>query len=275
VLCTGQVAADGTVECPWTPTSTGTVQVTAHYAGDATTSASDSASATTITVVEAPDTEAPAAPTGITVAPQPATVGQTVTVSGQAETGSEVSVKVGGEDACEGSATGGTFTCEFIAKEGMDGQQVTVTATDAADNTSDTGNGGTLQVDPAVVDPTEPTITVTPAQPVAGQKVEIEVTGDAGEEVVIISGDREICRVTLDEDGNATCEWTPAAEGQTVLKVTVGDQTVEKTVTVRPASGGGGDPNGSGSLDSGSLGSLVGGTGGTSGSLGSLSSLGG
>ncbi|MCD2263900.1 Ig-like domain repeat protein [Dietzia aurantiaca] len=275
VLCAGQVAADGTVECPWTPTATGTVQVTAHYAGDNTTGASDSASATTITVVEAPDTEAPAAPTGITVSPQPATARQTVTVTGSAEADSTVSVMVDGVEMCEAIATDGTFECSFVATEGMDGQQVTVTATDAADNTSDAGNGGTLQVDPVVVDPTEPTITVTPAQPVAGQEVEIEVTGDAGEEVVIISGDREICRVTLDEDGNATCEWTPAAEGQTVLKVTVGDQTVEKTVTVRPAGGGGGDDNGSGSLDSGSLGSLVGGTGGTSGSLGSLSSLGG
>ncbi|GAA3515195.1 hypothetical protein GCM10022294_26760 [Dietzia aurantiaca] len=275
VLCTSQVAADGTVVCPWTPSASGTVQVTAHYLGDATTNASDSASATTITVVEAPDTEAPAAPTGITVSPQPVTVGETVTVTGSAEAGSTVSVMVDGVEVCQATATGGTFECSFVATEGMDGRQVTVTATDAADNTSDAGNGGTLQVDPAVVDPTEPTITVTPAQPVAGQKVEIEITGDAGEEVVIISGDREICRVTLDEDGTATCEWTPAAEGQTVLKATVGDQTVEKTVTVRPAGGGGGDDNGSGSLDSGSLGSLVGGTGGTSGSLGSLSSLGG
>ncbi|MGX1770421.1 hypothetical protein ACWIE7_19330, partial [Dietzia sp. NPDC055343] len=179
-------------------------------------------------------------------------------------------------EMCEATATGGTFECSFVAAKGMDGQQVTVTATDAAGNTSVAGDGGTLLVQPEAVDPTEPTITVTPAQPVAGQKVEIEVTGDAGDEVVIVSGSKEICRVMLDQDGTATCEWTPAAEGQTVLKATVGGQTVEKTITVRPADGGsGGDDNGSGSLDSGSLGSLVGGTGGTSGSLGSLSSLGG
>lgn len=276
VLCTGQVGADGSVDCPWTPTTAGTVTVTAHYLGSDTTAASDSEGGTTITVADAPDTEAPAVPAGVTVLPQPVTVGEQVTVSGSAEAGSTVTVTVGGDEVCSVTATGGTFTCSFDATEAMDGKPVAVTATDAADNTSDAGNGGTLQVDPAVVNPTEPTITVTPAQPVAGQKVEIEVTGDAGEEVVIISGDREICRVTLDEDGNATCEWTPAAAGQTVLKVTVGDQTVEKTVTVRPADGGsGGDDNGSGSLDSGSLGSLVGGTGGTSGSLGSLSSLGG
>lgn len=274
VLCTGQVGADGSVDCPWTPTTAGTVAVTAHYLGSDTTAASDSVGGTTITVADAPDTEAPAVPAGVTVSPKPVTVGEKVTVSGSAEAGSTVTVTVGGDEVCSVTATGGTFTCSFDATEAMDGKPVAVTATDAAGNTSAAADGGSLDVQPETVDPTEPTITVTPAQPVAGQEVEIEVTGDAGEEVVIISGDREICRGTLDEDGNATCEWTPAAEGQTVLKVIVGDQTVEKTVTVRPADGGGGDDNGSGSLDSGSLGSLIGGTGGTSGSLGSLSSFG-
>src|SRR5699024_4708138 len=130
-------------------------------------------------------------------------------------------------------------------------------------------------------DPTEPTITVTPAQPVAGQEVGIEVTGDAGEELVITDGTTEICRVTLGQDGTATCQWTPAEDGQVTLTVTVGEQTVEKTVTVRPAddndddddNGDGDGGAGSGSLDSGSLGSLTGGAGGngSSGSLGSLS----
>ena len=286
VLCTGQVGADGSVDCPWTPTTAGTVTVTAHYLGSDTTTASTSEGETTITVAEAPDTEAPDAPTGITVAPQPVTVGDQVTVTGSAEADSTVSVMVDGDEVCQVTATDGTFECSFVVTEEMDGQQVTVTATDAADNTSDVGNGGTLQVEPVVVDPTEPTIAVTPAQPVAGQEVEIEVTGDAGEELVIVSGGTEICRVTIGQDGTATCEWTPAEDGQVVLTVTVGDQTVEKTVTVRPADdndddddGDGDDSDGgsgSGSLDSGSLGSLTGGAGGTgsSGSLGSLSSFG-
>lgn len=274
-LCSARLTDDDAATCDWTPTEAGTVNVTAYYAGDATTHHSQSPSATAIAVAEAPDTEAPAAPTRVTVSPQPATAGLTITVTGSAEADSTVSVMVDGVEVCEVTATDGTFTCTFTATEEMDGQQVTVTATDEAGNTSTVADGGALEVQPEAVDPTEPTITLTPAQPVVGEKVKIEVTGDAGEEVVIVSGDREICRVTLDEDGTATCEWTPAAEGQTVLKVTVGDQTVEKTVTVRPADGGGGDDNGSGSLDSGSLGSLVGGTGGTSGSLGSLSSLGG
>ena len=284
VLCTGQVGADGSVDCPWTPTTAGTVTVTAHYLGSDTTAASTSEGETTITVAEAPDTEAPDAPTGITVAPQPVTVGDQVTVTGSAEADSTVSVMVDGVEVCQTTATGGTFECGFAATEGMDGQQVTVTATDAAGNTSDAADGGTLQVEPAVVDPTEPTITVTPAQPVAGQEVGIEVTGDAGEELVITDGTTEICRVTLGQDGTATCQWTPAEDGQVTLTVTVGEQTVEKTVTVRPAddndddddNGDGDGGAGSGSLDSGSLGSLTGGAGGngSSGSLGSLSSFG-
>ena len=192
---------------------------------------------------------------------------------------------VDGVEVCTATATGGAFSCEFVATEEMDGQQVTVTATDAADNTSEAGSGGTLQVQPEAVDPTEPTITVNPAQPVAGETVEIEVTGDAGEEVVITDGDREICRATLGQDGTATCEWTPDVAGQVTLTVTVGDQTVEKTVTVRPADDDGNDGDddddnddgsGNGSIDMGSLGSLTGGAGGTgsSGSLGSLGSLG-
>lgn len=270
-LCTGALPAGGTVSCDWTPTAPGPVSVTAHYLGDASTAASNSATGTAVTVAPAPDTEAPAAPTGITIQPQPATAGQTVTVTGTAEAGSTVSVMVDGTKVCDATATGGTFSCSFQVTEQMDGKSVTATATDAANNTSGAADGGTLRVDPAAVEPTVPTITVTPAQPVAGEKVQIEVTGDAGEVVVVTNGDAEICRVTLGQDGTATCEWTPNAAGQVTLKVTAGDQTVEETVTVRPADDGGDDDDDAGM---GSLGSLFGGAGGT-GSSGSLSSLGG
>lgn len=271
-LCTDTLAADGTVSCQWTPTAPGPVTVTAHYLGDASTAASDSENGTSITVAPAPDTEAPAAPTGISVQPQPATAGQSVTVTGTAEAGSSVSVMVDGAEVCDATATGGAFSCSFPVTEQMDGQSVTATATDAANNTSGFADGGTLRVDPVAVDPTVPTITVTPAQPVAGEKVQIELTGDAGEVVVVTNGDTEICRVALGQDGTAICEWTPDAGGQVTLKVTAGDQTVEKTVTVRPADDGGDVDDDDAEM--GSLGSLFGGTGGT-GSSGSLSSLGG
>lgn len=147
VLCTGQVAADGPVACDWTLAAAGDVSVIAHYLGDDTAGASQSTTATVVTVAEAPDTEAPAAPTGVTVLPRPVTVGEQVTLSGSAEAGSTVTVKVGGDEVCSVTATGGTFTCSFDATEAMDGKPVAVTATDAARNTSAAADGGSLQVE--------------------------------------------------------------------------------------------------------------------------------
>src|SRR5690606_32459966 len=149
----------------WTPTAAGTVDVTAHYLGNDVTGASNSANGTAISVAAAPDTEAPAAPTEISIAPQPVTAGQSVTVTGSAEADSTVSVMVDGVEVCETTATGGKFSCSFTAGEEMNGEKVTVTATDAANNTSVVAEVGELQVQPEAVDPTAPTITVTPAQP--------------------------------------------------------------------------------------------------------------
>lgn len=190
-----------------------------------------------------------------------------MTVAGDAEDGSTVRVMVGGQQVCETPATGGAFTCEFTATEEMDGQPITVTATDAAGNTSYEASSGTMQVD-GVVDPAKPTITLKPAEPVAGEPVQIEVTGDEGDEVVVKLGTTEVCRTIVGADGTATCEWKPAAEGEVTLRATVGDQTVEKTVTVRPADSDD-DNAGSGSLDMGSLQTIIGGSSGSSGSLGS------
>ncbi|RBA39793.1 hypothetical protein DQ226_02585 [Dietzia maris] len=235
VLCTGQVAADGSVACDWIPAAAGAVSVIAHYLGDDTTGASQSSTATTVTVAEAPDTEAPATPAGVTVLPQPVTVGEKVTVSGTAEAGSSVKVTVGGDEVCSVTATGGTFTCSFDATETMDGKPVAVTATDAAGNTSEAADGGTLQVDAEVVDPVAPTVTLTPAQPVAGQMVALALTGEPGAEVVVTAGADQVCSITLGQDGKGTCEWTPAADGQVPLTVTAGEQLVTQTVTVAEA----------------------------------------
>lgn len=267
VLCTGPLTAAGTAGCDWTPQAVGTVNAIAHYPGDTATAASQSATATTIAVSAAPDTEAPAAPTGIVVAPQPVTAGQRVTVTGVAEAGSTVKVMVDGQQVCQAQVVGGAFTCEFAATSAMDGQSLTVTATDAAGNASGPADGGVLKVD-EVVDPTEPTVTLTPAQPVVGTPVTIAITGDAGEEVVILAGTTEVCRTTIGGTGTGTCQWTPGAEGAVMLQITVGDQTVEKTVTVRPADDDGTD-GGSGSLDMGSLTSILGSASGSLGSLGS------
>lgn len=95
----------------------------------------------------------PDAPTGISLAPQPVTVGDEVTVSGSAESGTTVSVMVDGVQVCSDEATDGALSCDFVATEEMDGQPVTVTATDADGTTSEAADGGTLDVQPEIVDP--------------------------------------------------------------------------------------------------------------------------
>ena len=275
VLCTGQVKADGSVSCEWEPSAAGAVSVTAHYPGDDATAASVSETATTVKVAEPKDTTAPVAPSSIEVAPQPVAHDGTVTVSGEAEAGSTVSVMVSGDEVCSATATeAGTFSCSFTADEDQDGKPVTVTATDDANNTSDATNAGPLEVDPAAVDPEDPTITLDPAQPVVDEPAEIIVTGEEGEQVVVRLGEVVVCETTIGADGTATCEWTPDAEGNALLEIIVGNRTINETVTVRPADTDDDDDDADGSLDLGSLQNLIGGSGGSSGSLGSLRSLG-
>ncbi|OFS15333.1 hypothetical protein HMPREF3086_12935 [Dietzia sp. HMSC21D01] len=227
---------------------------------------------TTVTVTEAADTTPPAAPEDIRVQPQPAVDGDTVTVSGTAEPGSTVSVTVGGEEVCSATADAvtGAFSCTFTADESQDGEAVAVTATDEAGNTSPAADGGTIVVESAPV-VTDPSVTITPNPPVAGEATEIEVKGEDGEEVVITIGDVEVCRVTI-VDGSAVWEWTPGEPGEVEIEIVVGDNAqIIETVTVRPADTDGG----TGSLDPGSLGSSFGSSTGSNGSSGSLGSLGG
>ncbi|MCT2107642.1 Ig-like domain repeat protein, partial [Dietzia cinnamea] len=226
---------------------------------------------TTVTVTEAADTTPPAAPEDIRVQPQPAVDGDTVTVSGTAEPGSTVSVTVGGEEVCSATADAvtGAFSCTFTADESQDGEAVAVTATDEAGNTSPAADGGTIVVESAPV-VTDPSVTITPNPPVAGEATEIEVKGEDGEEVVITIGDVEVCRVTI-VDGSAVWEWTPGEPGEVEIEIVVGDNAqIIETVTVRPADTDGG----TGSLDPGSLGSSFGSSTGSNGSSGSLGSLG-
>ena len=265
-------ATTGEFECSLGTLPAGTHTLTAV----ATLNGQDSAPATTtVTVTETADTTPPAAPEDVEVQPQPAVDGDTVTVSGTAEPGSTVSVTVGGDEVCSATADAvtGAFSCTFTADEEQDGEAVAVTATDEAGNTSPAADGGTIVVDPAPV-VTDPSVTITPNPPVAGEVTEIEVEGEDGEEVVVTIGDVEVCRVTI-VNGTATCEWTPGAPGEVDIEIVVGDNApIVETVTVRPAESGGG----TGSLDAGSLGSSFGsslGSSGSSGSLGSLGSLGG
>ena len=237
-------------------------------ATDAAGNTSPAGSGGTLQVNDALDTTAPDAPSNIVVDPQPVDHGESVMVSGQAEAGSEVSVKVDGTEVCTATATAeGTFECSFPANEGQNGKSVTVTATDAAGNTSPTGSGGTLQVNDAPV-PTDPSVTITPNPPVAGEETEIEVIGDEGDEVVVIIDDEEVCRETIGADGTATCTWTPGEPGETEIEIVVGENDpIVVTVDVQPA-------DDTGTIPGGSLGGLLGGSLGGDNGSGSLGSLG-
>ena len=327
----------GSVTFPdWVSTATGNYEFTAQYTGSTNVAGSTSNSVSVLVQ----DTTAPDAPSNIVVDPQPVDHGESVMVSGQAEAGSEVSVKVDGTEVCTATATAeGTFECSFPANEGQNGKSVTVTATDAAGNTSPAGSGGTLQVNDALdttapdapsgiqvspqpvdhgatvmvtgdaeagsevsvkVDgtevctatatdaagntsptgsggtlqvndapvPTDPSVTITPNPPVAGEETEIEVIGDEGDEVVVIIDDEEVCRETIGADGTATCTWTPGEPGETEIEIVVGENDpIVVTVDVQPA-------DDTGTIPGGSLGGLLGGSLGGDNGSGSLGSLG-
>ena len=86
-----------------------------------------------------------------------------------------------------------------------------VSVSDEAGNTSTAAGGRALEVQPEALDPTEPTITLTPAQPVAGEKVEIPYTISGGsgnysivEEVFYFNSDRsEVMNDTIKKNGKA------------------------------------------------------------------------
>ncbi|MBB0967938.1 Ig-like domain repeat protein, partial [Dietzia aerolata] len=111
VLCTAQVGADGTASCEWTPEQVSDVAVTAHYAGNETTSASQSGTATTVSVAQGDV----AAPSGLTISPATPTAADILTVSGTAPAGSEVTVFLFTNNSeCTATAdASGAFQCEL------------------------------------------------------------------------------------------------------------------------------------------------------------------
>ncbi len=284
VLCSGAVASDGSVSCSWTPASTDTVAVTAHYPGDDATLASVSPVATSVTPLDA-------VPGGLTVssmAPNPADDGATVTVSGTVgDNTTGVSLTVGGAvpAGLDCQVSGSSFTCTFPAAESQNGKSVVVTPLNGTQEGT-SADAGVLTVN-AQPQPGEPVITISPESPSAGDTVTVTVTvpdGTEGAEVTVtatVDGETtDVCTTTLSGNGTATCTWTPGAEGEYTLTATAGSggEAVTGTKHVN-VSAGGEKPGGCGSLGSldilGSLGSCGGDdSGGSTGSLGSLAFVG-
>lgn len=195
-----------------------------HLVANATDAAGNTSGNSAIT---APDTTAPDAPTGVTVA------GDGGSVSGHAEAGSTVTVKdSNGNQIGTGQAdSGGNFTVSITPSK-MNGETVKVTATDSSNNESQP----TSAVAPDITAPRTPIITaVTDDQPMYqgpldngdvtnDSKPKLEGTAEAGSQVKIYDNGTLLTTVVADINGN--WNYTPASalsEGAHIFTVTSTD----------------------------------------------------
>ncbi|MRF57961.1 BapA/Bap/LapF family large adhesin [Citrobacter portucalensis] len=195
-----------------------------HLVANATDAAGNTSGNSAIT---APDTTAPDAPTGVTVA------GDGGSVSGHAEAGSTVTVKdSNGIQIGTGQAdSGGNFTVSITPSK-MNGETVKVTATDSSNNESQP----TSAVAPDITAPGTPIITaVTDDQPMYqgplnngdvtnDSKPKLEGTVEAGSQVKIYDNGTLLTTVVADINGN--WNYTPVSalsEGAHIFTVTSTD----------------------------------------------------
>ncbi|WP_234096596.1 BapA/Bap/LapF family large adhesin [Citrobacter portucalensis] len=195
-----------------------------HLVANATDAAGNTSGNSAIT---APDTTAPDAPTGVTVA------GDGGSVSGHAEAGSTVTVKdSNGNQIGTGQAdSGGNFTVSITPSK-MNGETVKVTATDSSNNESQP----TSAVAPDITAPGTPIITaVTDDQPMYqgplnngdvtnDSKPKLEGTAEAGSQVKIYDNGTLLTNVVADINGN--WNYTPVSalsEGAHIFTVTSTD----------------------------------------------------
>ncbi|MFL3496470.1 BapA/Bap/LapF family large adhesin [Citrobacter portucalensis] len=195
-----------------------------HLVANATDAAGNTSGNSAIT---APDTTAPDAPTGVTVA------GDGGSVSGHAEAGSTVTVKdSNGIQIGTGQAdSGGNFTVSITPSK-MNGETVKVTATDSSNNESQP----TSAVAPDITAPGTPIITaVTDDQPMYqgplnngdvtnDSKPKLEGTAEAGSQVKIYDNGTLLTTVVADINGN--WNYTPVSalsEGAHIFTVTSTD----------------------------------------------------
>ncbi|WP_213133516.1 BapA/Bap/LapF family large adhesin [Citrobacter sp. FP75] len=195
-----------------------------HLVANATDAAGNTSGNSTVT---APDTTAPDAPTGVTVA------GDGGSVSGHAEAGSTVTVKdSNGNQIGVGQAdSGGNFAVSITPSQ-KNGETVNVTATDSSSNESQP----TSALAPDITAPGTPIITtVTDDQPMYlgplnngdvtnDSKPKLEGTAEAGSQVKIY--DNGILLTTVAADTNGNWNYTPTSalsEGAHIFTVTATD----------------------------------------------------
>ncbi|POT27985.1 large repetitive protein [Citrobacter freundii] len=179
------------------------------------------------TPITAPDTTAPDAPTGVTVA------GDGGSVSGHAEAGSTVTVKdSNGNQIGTGQAdSGGNFTVSITPSK-MNGETVKVTATDSSNNESQP----TSALAPDITAPNQPVIIAVTddVDDITGpinnngltndDKPKIEGIAEPGSQVKIYDNGTLLTTVTADINGN--WNYTPVtalSQGAHVFTVTATD----------------------------------------------------
>ncbi|QGX91310.1 BapA prefix-like domain-containing protein [Tatumella sp. TA1] len=202
-LGSATVAADGTFKATLDPAQTNgqTLSVTA------TDTAGNPSSAATTT---APDTTAPTAPTDVQVS------GDGETVTGKAEAGSKVTIKDADGTTIGNTTVGsdGSFTATLSPAQ-TNGQTLSVTAADAAGNTSSAASATT----PDTTAPAAPTDVV-----VSDDGVTVTGKAEAGSTVAIKdAAGKTLGSATVGADGSFTATLSPAQTNGQTLSVTATD----------------------------------------------------
>lgn len=258
----GTLDANGTATYAWTPGTRGAHTLMAKFPGTARANASqsgqqtidvaqvDTVSSTTISAVagaqvgRASTLEATVSPAG---------AGGTVVFKDGSEVLAQVPVDGAGKATYQWTPTSEgsrTLVAVFSGRDGVAGSTGTATVTVAAKPV------GNIESATAIAN-------VVGAKVGSPQSISAQVTpGNAGGTVTFKDGDTVVGAATVDGSGVATVSWTPAVEGQRVIRAeysgagNVNASSDALSVSVAPASTGGGD-------------------GGTGGGTGSLASLGG
>ncbi|KAA0550799.1 BapA prefix-like domain-containing protein [Citrobacter braakii] len=220
IIGTATADTDGDFTATLVPPQTNGETLTANATDTAGNKGNDAS-------VNAPDTTAPDAPTGVTVA------GDGGSVSGHAEAGSTVTVKdSNGNPIGIGQAdSGGNFTVS-IAPSQKNGETVKVTATDSSNNESQP----TSALAPDITAPNQPVIIAVTDDvddftgPINNNgltnddKPKIEGIAEAGSRVKIYDNGTLLATVNADNNGN--WNYTPTAalsQGAHVFTVTATD----------------------------------------------------
>ncbi|EME17383.1 Ig-like domain-containing protein, partial [Rhodococcus triatomae] len=236
VLGTGTVN-NGTATYAWTPSAAQSYSVTAKYLGDATYAQSTSAPQTG-TVTPAPT--APGAPTNLAANPASVTVGGTVTVSGNAEANSTVTVTAGNK-TCTTTADGtGHFACDIVTDAAG-----TLTVTAVAANNIGTGPASAPIAVEVSTTVTTTDLAVAPAPQVDAPSTLTATVSAGATGAVEFANHGTVLGTAAVDNGTAAYTWTPGAadsgQSYSVTAKYLGDAThaqstsAPQTGTVTPA----------------------------------------